>query len=251
MAAGGEEMTGVAWYDVKRKGWLRDIIVLLHPPYTLWHLSYVPIGAALAPQMDWGILGWTVLAFFLAMGIGGHFLDELNGRPLRTRIRARYLWSIAMASIAGALAIGFKIGVAGTIWVLPCIVFGGFIVFAYNLEWGRGFFHHDFFFAFAWGAFPAITAYVAQVHTITPEVVMIAFFALMYSWAQRVLSLQARFWRRRVFGMEGRYVLNGDPVAGGPHVFTKEDIIRPAETGLKLMNWAVIAAAAGLLLMRI
>lgn len=244
-------MADVAWYDVKGGGWLRDIFVLLHPPYTLWHLSYIPIGAALAPRLDWGLLGWTVLAFFLAMGIGGHFLDELNGRPLRTSISAPSLWSIAIAAIAGALAIGFKIGMAETIWVLPCIVFGGFIVFAYNLEWGRGFFHHDFWFGFAWGSFPVITAYLAQAHTITPEIVMIAFFALMYSWAQRVLSLQARFWRRKVAWVNGYYATHSLPVGKEQVLITKDTIIGPAETGLKLLNWGVIAAAVGLLLSRI
>lgn len=251
-------MSKVAWYDVKGKGWLRDIIVLLHPPYTLWFLSYVPIGAVLAPRLDWGVLGWTVLAFFLAMGIGGHCLDELNGRPLRTRFPSWGLWLAAVLSIAGALAIGFKIGVAETIWVIPCIVFGGFIVFAYNLEWGRGFFHHDFWFAFAWGAFPALTAYIAQVHTITPEVVMIAFFALMYSWTQRVLSLQARYWRRKVTELRGKYYVQGEgsmvPGTLGwnlGHDVTKEVIIGPAETALKLMNWAVVAAAIGLLFLHI
>jgi len=248
----------VAWYDVKGKGWLRDVFVLLHPPYTLWHLSYVPIGAALAPRLDWGLLGWTVLAFFLAMGIGGHFLDELNGRPLRTKVPTPVLGITAVLSIAGAVAIGVFIGLEETLWLIPCILFGSFIVYAYNLEWGRGFFHHDFWFGFAWGAFPAITAYVAQAHTITPEVVMIAFFALMYSWTQRVLSLQARFWRRKVVEIQGHYHLRGDgPVVPGVttwgqrHTLKLEHIIGPPEFALQLLSWAVIAAAAGLLLLHI
>src|SRR5579884_4311101 len=74
-----------AFYALRPGGW-RDYLTLLHPPYTLWHLAYVVVGAALAPQLEWGLLGWTVLAFFLAMGVGAHALDELNGRPLRTRI---------------------------------------------------------------------------------------------------------------------------------------------------------------------
>src|SRR4051812_12614463 len=35
------------------------------PPYTLWHLSYVVLGAALAASVDWTALTATVLAFFL------------------------------------------------------------------------------------------------------------------------------------------------------------------------------------------
>ena len=37
-----------AFYALATGGW-RDYVTLLHPPYTLWHLSYVAIGAALAP----------------------------------------------------------------------------------------------------------------------------------------------------------------------------------------------------------
>src|SRR5581483_1151294 len=69
-----------AFYALGSGGW-RDYVTLLHPPYTLWHLSYVAVGAALAPRMDWALLGWTTLAFALAMGVGAHALDELMGRP--------------------------------------------------------------------------------------------------------------------------------------------------------------------------
>ena len=51
-----------SFYALRPGGW-RDYITLLHPPYTLWHLSYVAVGAALAPHMDWALLGWTTLPF--------------------------------------------------------------------------------------------------------------------------------------------------------------------------------------------
>ena len=39
-----------SWYALRPGGW-RDYVTLLHVPYTLWHLSYVVIGAALAPRV--------------------------------------------------------------------------------------------------------------------------------------------------------------------------------------------------------
>lgn len=251
-------MAEVAWYDVKAKGWLRDFIILLHPPYTIWHLAYVLIGAALAPTMNWVTLGWTLLAFFLGMGIGGHCLDELCGRPLRTKIPGVLLWTLAVVSIAGAIAIGVLVGVRETVWVIPCIVFGGFIVFAYNMEWARGFFHYDFWFGFAWGAFPAVTAYIAQTHTVSWGIIFVAGACLLYSMTQRVLSSHARFFRRKVGEVEGRYYLEGKgPVLPGTtcwehgEVLTKEMIIKPAEVGLKFMNGTMVIAAIGLLLLHI
>lgn len=251
-------MAEVAWYDVKAKGWLRDFIILLHPPYTIWHLAYVLIGAALAPTMNWVTLGWTLLAFFLGMGIGGHCLDELCGRPLRTKIPGVLLWTLAVVSIAGAIAIGILIGVRETVWVIPCIVFGGFIVFAYNMEWARGFFHYDFWFGFAWGAFPAVTAYIAQTHTVSWGIIFVAGACLLYSMTQRVLSSHARFFRRKVGVLEGLYYLEGKaPVCPGSpgwergEELTKEMIIKPAEIGLKFMNGTVVIAAIGRLLLHI
>jgi len=251
-------MAEVAWYDLKAKGWLRDFIILLHPPYTIWHLAYVLIGAALAPTMNWVTLGWTLLAFFLGMGIGGHCLDELCGRPLRTKIPGVLLWTLAVVSIAGAIAIGVLVGVRETMWVIPCIVFGGFIVFAYNMEWARGFFHHDFWFGFAWGAFPVVTAYIAQVHTVSWGTIFVAGACLLYSMTQRVLSTQARYFRRKVGAIEGDYYLLGEqplspgvPGLGNPHPITRDTIIGPADLALKFMNGTVAIAAIGLLLLHI
>lgn len=239
---------GVAWYDVRGPRWLRDIFVILHPPYTLWHLSYVLIGAAMADRLDWGVLGWTYLAFFLGMGIGGHCLDELNGRPLKTKISGFSLSLLAAVSLAGAITIGVVIGVCQTIWVIPCIVFGGFIVFAYNLEWGRGFFHHDFWFGFAWGAFPAITAYIAQEHTVSAALILIAAFSLLSSWAQRVLSLHARYWRRKVGHVSGDFWerRRGNSYASKP--ITVETIISTSEVTLKFLNAGIVILAIGMIL---
>ncbi len=84
-------------------------MTLLHLPYTAWHLSYVVVGGCLAAQVSWSRLGLTVLAFFLAMGIGAHALDELAGRPLGTAIPSRVLVILAVVSITAACAIGIAV----------------------------------------------------------------------------------------------------------------------------------------------
>ncbi len=67
-------------------GRLADAVTLLHPPYTLWHLSYFAIGAALAPHVYVDRLLWGLAAFALAVGVCAHALDELHDRPLGTRL---------------------------------------------------------------------------------------------------------------------------------------------------------------------
>src|SRR5580698_9511744 len=94
-----------AFYALRPGGW-RDLVTLLHPPYTAWNLANVAIGAALAPQFDGGRLAAVLGAFLLGVGVCAHTLDELNGRPLRTRISDGALKGLAGASLAGAVAIG-------------------------------------------------------------------------------------------------------------------------------------------------
>src|SRR5437762_5067717 len=150
-------LEGPAFYALRPGGW-RDLITLLHPPYTAWHLSYVAIGAAVAPTLYGYRLAAALGAFFVGVGVCAHALDELNGRPLRTRLSDRTLIALAAVSLAGAVAIG-AVGVAT---VSPSIaVFvaaGAFIVVAYNLELFGGRFHSDMWFAVAWGAFRALTS---------------------------------------------------------------------------------------------
>jgi hypothetical protein len=217
-----------AFYALTGGGW-RDYVTLLHPPYTLWHLSYVAIGAALAPHMKWGLLGWTTLAFLLAMGIGAHALDELNGRPLRTRIPAPVLVGLAAVSIAAACAIGVVAAAGSTWWLLLFIVFGAFIAVAYNLELFDGAFHSDLWFAASWGAFPVLTAYFAAAERLRGEAFAATGFAFLLSIAQRTLSSEVRFARRNA----------GDLAAA-----------RPAELALQLLSAALPALAGALLLAR-
>ena len=217
-----------AFYAMTGGGW-RDYVTLLHPPYTLWHLSYVAIGAALAPHMKWALLGWTTLAFFLAMGIGAHALDELNGRPLRTRIPTPVLVGLAAVSIAAACTIGAVVAARSTWWLLLFIVFGAFVAVAYNLELFDGAFHSNLWFAATWGSFPVLTAYFAASERLRGEAIAAAAFALLLSLAQRTLSTQVRFARRNA----------GDLAA-----------TRPAELALQLLAAALPALAGALLLAR-
>ena len=217
-----------AFYALRPGGW-RDYLTLLHPPYTLWHLSYVAIGAALAPQMKWGALGWTELAFFLALGIGAHALDELSGRPLQTQIPRALLVVLAAVSIAAACAIGIVVASDSTWWLLLFVVMGAFIVVAYNLELFGGTFHSDTWFAISWGAFPVLTGYFASAERLRGEAILAAAFAVFASLAQRTLSTQVRFARRHA----------GDPEAA-----------RPAEVALQLLAVALPLLAGALLLAR-
>jgi hypothetical protein len=227
-------------------GGARDYVTLLHPPYTAWHLSYVVVGACLAAVVDWWVLGLTVLAFGLAMGVGAHALDELNGRPLGTGISSRVLIGLAVVSVAAA-ALGIAVAVAETLWIVPLVVIGAALVPVYNLELLGGRIHTDLGFGLAWGAFPLVTAYVAQTGAFRLETALAAAWATLLSLAQRRLSHQARRLRRLTADVDGRLVLEDGTV----EPLTREALLETPEAALRLLAAATVVLAAGLLALRV
>ena len=234
-----------AFYALERGGW-RDYVTLLHPPYTLWHLSYVVIGAALAPDWLPGRLVITLVAFFLALGIGAHALDELNGRPLDTAIPSRVLVGLAIVSIGAAVVIGLVGAIHFDLWLLAFIAFGAFIVVAYNLELAGGRFHNDAWFALAWGGFPLLTAYFAAAEEIRAAAVIAAAYASFLSLAQRLLSTQVRLVRRRVTSVSGTVVYHD----GRSEAVTAQLLMRAPEDALRALAVATIALAVALVVLR-
>jgi hypothetical protein len=240
-----------AFYALERGGW-RDLVTLLHPPYTLWHLSYVALGAAAAPTIYGDRLGAALAAFFLAVGVGAHCLDELHGRPLGTRLPDEALVGLATAGLGGALLIG----VAGCFIVSPTlapfVLAGGFLVPAYNLELFGGRFHSDFWFAAAWGAFPALVGWWVNalgVHSVGGGLaaagVVLGCFWL--SLAQRRLSTPVRELRRRTASVSGEQRLKD----GTTRPLDAAALAAPLDGALRTLSVAIPLLAAGLLALRL
>ena len=234
-----------AFYALRSGGW-RDYVTLLHPPYTLWHLSYVAVGAALAPHMDWALFGWTTLAFALAMGVGAHALDEMRGRPLQTRIPPGMLVTLAVVSISAAAGIGIAVAVSRTLWLIVFVAVGAFLVVAYNLELFGGAFHGGLWFPAAWGAFPVLTAYFASARTLHGAAFAAAGYAFASSWAQRRLSTPVRLVRRRVVAVEGEARLDD----GARLPIDADALAAVPEAALKALALAMVLIAVALLLLR-
>jgi hypothetical protein len=235
-----------AFYALAPGGW-RDLVTLLHPPYTAWHLSYVAIGAAVAPTLYAGRLAAALAAFFLGVGVCAHALDELNGRPLRTRLSDRTLVALAVVSLSGAVAIGVAGAVAVSATVVPFVLAGAFIVVAYNLELFGGRFHSDMWFAVAWGAFPALTGYWINALELRVEGLLIAAACFLLSVAQRRLSTPARELRRRTVSVSGRQQLTDGTAV-------ELDVARlaaPLDGALRALALALVVLAVGLVVARL
>jgi hypothetical protein len=235
-----------AWYALETGGW-RDYVTLLHLPYTAWHLSYVVIGGCLAPVVAWGRLSAAVVAFGLAVGIGAHALDELNGRPLRTGIPSSMLAALAIVSVGAASAIGVIGALAYEPWLVLLVPIGVFLVLAYNLELLGGRFHSDLWFGLAWGGFPLLCGYAAVAGELSVAALLAAAFAVLLSLAQRALSNHVRFVRRRVVAVDGALELRD----GGRERIDADRLIAAEERGLRLLAAASVLLAAAMVAFRI
>lgn len=235
-----------AFYALRRGGW-RDLVTILHPPYTAWHLAYVAIGAAAAPALHVDRLVAALGAFFLAVGIGAHALDELNGRPLGTALSSRTLVALAALSIAGAIGIGIAGMVIVSLSLLPFVLAGTFFVVAYNLELFGGRFHTDFWFALAWGAFPAATGFWVNALAVEPAGLLAVGGCFALSVAQRRLSTPVRELRRRTVSVSGEQRLDDGRVVE----LDAARLAAPLDGALRALALAVVALAAGFVWLRL
>jgi demethylmenaquinone methyltransferase/2-methoxy-6-polyprenyl-1,4-benzoquinol methylase len=231
-----------AFYAARAGGW-RDYWTLLHPPYTVWHLSYVLLGAAIAPAPDPRVVVAALVAFGLAVGVGAHAFDELKGRPLRTRIPSPVLVGLGTAALAAAVAIGLAGAVATGPPLLLFVAVGAFTVVFYAFE--VPVVHSDVGFAVGWGAFPVVTtAYATGAHPI--PTVLAALAAALLSLAQRRLSTRARSIRRHAASVGGEIVY----ADGSREPIDARTLIGVPEGALSIMWLALFALSLAVLLAR-
>ena len=205
------------------------------------------IGGCLATSVAWGRLSAAAIAFALAVGIGAHALDELRGRPLRTRIPDGVLVALAVVSIGAACAIGLVGAVSFRAWLALLVPIGLFLVLAYNLELLGGRFHSDLWFGLAWGGFPLLCGYAAVAGTLDGTALLAAAFAVVLSLAQRTLSTQVRHVRRRTRAIRGELEL----LDGRVEELDSARVIAPVEKGLRLLAAATVLLAVALVAFRL
>ena len=226
--------TPPAYYAAPRllaRGAPRDWWTVLHPPYTLLHLSLVTIGACLKGPISVGRFVATIAAFFLAVGVGAHCLDELHGRPLHTSLPAWQLVVAAVLGLGGALGLGVVGLYVVRGWFFVFILVGLTVAMGYNLELFGGRLHTRAVVVLSWGGFPILTAYYAQHHALSLAAVLAAGFGSMITLAQQQLSTPARDLRRRVVAVEG--VARRDDGTTIP--LDKEALLAPLESALRTL----------------
>jgi hypothetical protein len=208
----------------------------------------------MAPHLDRVALAWSVAAFFLAVGVAAHALDELQGRPLTTSISDGALQVAAALALLGACAIG----VAGVFfhgsvnwWLLAAVPVGAVLLVGYNLELFNGRLHTDAVFAWGWGGFPVAVGFVAQAPGRTWSSWTAAALATLAgvgtAYVQRSLSTPARILRRRTSEVTGAIRW----VDGSVDDLDRGTLLAPLERALRALSWVVPALAAAALAARL
>jgi hypothetical protein len=227
-------------------GTWREWWTILHPPYTLLNLSLVTVGACLTGPVSASRLIATLAAFFLAVGVGAHCLDELHGRPLRTTMPSWRLILASIVSLGGAVALGIVGVFIVSTYLTVFIVVGVIIAVGYNLELFGGRLHTTAVVVMGWGGFPILTAYFAQHGNLSLAVLPAAVFGTLITLIQQQLSTPARDLRRRTSDVQG-FLLRVD---GSTRPLTKQYMLEPLERSLKTLCWSGPALAASLILAR-
>jgi hypothetical protein len=231
-----------AFYALSGGGW-HDLLTLLHPPYTAWHLSYFALGAAVAPVVHLDRLLWGLAAFALAVGVAAHALDELHDRPLHTHFSDRTLIGLAGVSLLGAVTIGVAGILNVSVALAPLVLVGAFFLLAYNLELWGGRLHSDLWFALGWGAFPALTGYFVNALSLSLSGVLVCVGCAAMSVAQRRLSTPARELRRRTTSISGVRTLTD----GRTEPLSLGGLLGPLDGALAAMSVAMVVIAGSLI----
>ena len=240
------ESLSPAWYLIRSENTVARWFNILHWPYLIFHLSYVPIGTALASSVSYVVFGWLVAAFFLGMGIGSHCFDLVKGDPLRLGFKPGHLKICGAVSLLASAIIGYLLFFYGQVdvWFLLAVPLGVLFSVGYGMEWPG--LHGDWQFAIWWAVFPFLLSYFAQGIEWSWALIPMGMFVYATAATQRRLSTQARFVRRTMRRMVGFYFEEDNR----RNDFTKEWIISPAERSLAALSLAMPMLAAGLMLWR-
>jgi len=216
----------------------RFIVGLLFLPYTGMVLSFTVIGSMLAKHIYFDRVLAIVIIYFLGVGLAAHALDALGSKgtkPWGTVLSKLQLWLIAIISLVLAYLIAIYYMVLYVPLLCVVAIFEGFFVLAYNLEWFKGRFHTDQWFAFSWGFLPALAGYIMQTNNISIEalilVISMAFFSIVEIKASRPYK-----------NLKQRFDILGDE---------EKSLITRYEAILKSISLGVILLGVGLLIWRV
>src|SRR2546430_13500305 len=151
----------------KRDGWWFGI----RWPFSLVLFSWVTVASTLAPEFHLDRYLFTMLAGFLGLVIGAHYIDIAGSSdkylPYFPRMNRSAIRAVGVLAVLAGVAVGVYMSLIYSIWFLVFVVVGGFFALFYPIEkpkWVNSYAG----FGMDSGVMPGLASYYIQAVRIDP-----------------------------------------------------------------------------------
>ena len=137
----------------------------LRIPFSLELVSWTTTVAALAPEFHLDRYLLTLLAGFLGLIVGAHYIDITSSKekylPYFPNMNRKAIRAVGIVAILLGLAVGVYMSLQYSLWFLVFVLLSGVFALLYPIEKPR-WLHTYPGFALGWGFLPALASYYIQ-----------------------------------------------------------------------------------------
>jgi hypothetical protein len=150
--------------------WTRNVWLFgLRTPFSLVFIGWMTFAEVLSPSFSIEVYLYTVIAVFLGLVVGAHYIDIGTSRdkfsPFFPKIPAAILWVGILAVVTGGI-VGVYIALRWNLLFLLFVAIESFAAYAYPRESPRRV-HSYLGFGLTWGSIPFLAAFFIQSGTVT------------------------------------------------------------------------------------
>ncbi len=159
--------------------WRRNIWLYgLRVPFSLVFIGWMTFAEVLSPKFSLEIYFYSVLAVFLGLVVGAHYIDIGTSRgkfsPFFPHIPSAMVWIGILAVVVGG-AVGVYMALRWNLLFVLFVAVEGFAAYAYPSEKPK-MVHSYLGFGLTWGTVPFIAAYFIQSGTSSLLVLAVSIF---------------------------------------------------------------------------
>jgi hypothetical protein len=185
--------------------WRRNVWLYgLRTPFSLVFIGWMTLAEAMSPRFSLEIYLYSVLAVFLGLVVGAHYIDIGTSRekfsPFFPDIPSWMLWVGILTVAAGGL-VGVYIALKWNLLFIVFVAVEGFAAVAYPREKPKQV-HSYPGFGLTWGTIPFVAAYFIQSGTLSLLALAVAIFVgvsvvMMHHLA--IMSRESPGWRDALY----------------------------------------------------
>jgi len=158
----------------RRSVWLYGLRI----PFSLVFIGWMTFAEVLSPKFSLEIYLYTLLAIFLGLVVGAHYIDIGASRekfsPFFPSIPRAMIWIGILTVVAGG-AVGVYMALRWNLVFLLFVAVEGFAAYAYPSEKPK-MVHSYVGFGLTWGTIPFLAAYLIQSGTVSSLALAVAAF---------------------------------------------------------------------------